>query len=370
MRRSKFIVFLAIILALVLALGACSIQTETVNSPLTGVGGSDVEVENSVTQKPTEKQTENKTEKATQKPSKKPSGNGSKYSLEDKLIALTFDDGPRKSTTNKILDVLEKNNSAATFFIVGYNIDKNVDTIKRAINIGCEIANHSDGHKTLTKCTPNEIKTQVNNPIKTLKNLTGYEMKLFRAPGGHYKGVEAQIGMPLIQWTIDTEDWKYKDKSHEDRTAEERQNDIDSIVDAVVMQAKKGDIILMHDIYDFTADLCTVLVPRLVSEGFKLVTVSEMYEAYGTELEGGKVYRGIKFAENAEPAEAKVVGAYLVETNGNPLIIREEADYTSAMLGKIPNGTVVLVNKSVPGWAHVTYKFVTGWVSSKYLMKF
>ena len=357
MKKSKFFVFAAIILALAIVFGSCAVQTEIVNSPVSGVGGSDIAVENSSSEKETEK-----TEKTT--------GKASKYSTDDKLIALTFDDGPRKSTTNQILDVLEKYNSAATFFVVGYNIENNVSTIKRAVDLGCEIANHSDGHKNLMKCTPEEIRSQVNDPNNLIKNLTGFEVELFRAPGGNFKGVENQIGMPLIQWSVDTEDWKYKDASNEDRSEEKRQDDIDSIVDTVVSQAKKGDIILMHDIYNFTADLCDVLIPRLVEKGFILVTVSEMYAAYGKELEAGKVYRGIKLSENAEPAAALAKGAYCVETSGSPLVIREEAGAASAMLGKIPNGTVVLVSKSVPGWSYVTYGTVSGWVSSECLMKF
>lgn len=360
MRKSRFFVFTAIILAFGLILGACDFRADITESPTYGEGGSDIAAENSNIEIETETKKETKKETEVIKPSK--------YTSEDKLVALTFDDGPRSSTTNRILDILEKHNSAATFFIVGYNIDNNVKTIKRAVDMGCEIANHSDSHKNLIKCTPEEIADQVSKPNETIKKYTGFDVRLFRAPGGNFKGVEETIGMPLIQWSIDTEDWKFKDASHKDRTPEQRNTDLENIVDRVMLEVNQGDIILMHDIYDFTADLCDLLIPRLIGEGYRLATVSEMYEAYGKELEGGKVYRCIKHPKSEVPALA--AGAYLVETGGSVLNMRAKADIASEIVGKIENGTVVLVKKSVAGWSLVSYDSVDGWVSSKYLMKF
>ena len=361
MKNSKFFVLLAIILMLGIALGACAIHTDMVENPFNGEGGSDIAVENDFSEeKPTEAEPQTKFEVIK----------SSKYSVDDKLVALTFDDGPRNKTTNRILDILEKNEGAATFFIVGYNIDSNVDVLKRAVSLGCEIGNHSDGHKKLTDCTPEEIREQVDKPIEKIKSLIGYEMKLFRAPGGNFKGVEETIGKPIIQWSIDTEDWKHKDAANKDRTPEQREKEINEIVDHVLSNVKKGDIILMHDIYDFTADLCEVLIPKLVEKGFKLATVSEMYQAYGTELKDGKVYRSYKFPSAESDIPALPMGAYIVETGGSPLNIREKANVNSDQIGKVYNGTVILVKKSVPGWSYVTFNSVSGWVSSKYLLKF
>lgn len=291
----------------------------------------------------------------------------SKYSPEDKLIALTFDDGPSAKSTNRILDVLEKNGGAATFFVVGYNIEKNLSTIKRASEMGCEIGNHSNSHKNLMKCTDSELRNQVDAPNKLLKELAGVDVKLFRAPGGNFKGVESKIGMPIIQWNVDTLDWKYKDSSNKNRTEEQRNADLKKLADNIVKDAEKGDIVLMHDIYGFTADLCELVVPALIEKGFKLVTVSEMYLAYGEELKGGKVYYNIDAVSvNAKPLTP---GNYKVKTNGGVLNLREQADKTSESLVKIPNGTNVTVLKSVKGWAYVEYSQVKGWVNSAYLEK-
>lgn len=336
----------ALLLAFVLIFGGCSRNEKPDDQTPGGEGGSDIALQSS-------------TEISTQKGANSLSG--------ENLIALTFDDGPRASTTNRILDVLEKNNSTATFFIVGYNIDKNVETIKRASEMGCEIANHSKDHKNLTKLTYSEIWEQVDSPNKKVKSLTGIEPKLFRAPGGNYDGVEGDIGMPIIQWSIDTEDWKYKDASNEDRTPEQREADLKKIADRVIADAEKGDIVLMHDIYDFTADLCEIIVPGLIEKGFRVVSVTEMYEAYGKELKGGVVYDGIKFNSAAENTKVVQAGQYKVKTNGGALNIRAEADFESQSVMKLANGTQVTVTKSVAGWAYVTYGDAQGWVNSAYL---
>ncbi len=294
-----------------------------------------------------------------------------KYTSKDKLIALTFDDGPYQKTTNRILDVLEKNNGVATFFLVGYNIPDNAETISRAHRMGCEIANHSQDHKSLTKCNAATIREQVSGPNESIKALLGAPPALFRAPGGAYKDVEATIGMPLIQWSIDTKDWKYKDAANKNRTEEQRTADLRRIADEVVGSAESGDIVLMHDIYEFTADLCDIIVPELVAKGFKLVTVSELFEAYGEKLEGGKVYSYAKIpAEATQPfTEVVAAGNYIVKTKGSVLNMRAEADANASVVAKIANGTAVTVSKSVEGWAYVTHGGYSGWVNSKFLEK-
>ena len=123
----------------------------------------------------------------------------------------------------------------------------------------------------------------------------------------------------------------------------------------------------MHDIYDFTVDLCEIIIPALTEKGFKLVTVSEMYSAYGVELKNGKVYYDI----DVIPADVKAleVGNYMVKTNGGMLNVRVDTDVHSESLAQIPNGTPIKVIKTVPGWAYVKYDGAEGWVNAKFLIK-
>lgn len=352
MKTSKVILALtALVLAAAMLLSACGVKDDSKTTAAgTSSAGEPAMTEEPATEEPT-----------TAKP---------KYSPSDKLIALTFDDGPRSSTTNRVLDLLERSGGVATFFLVGYNIPDNAEVIKRAAAMGCSIGNHTKDHKILTKCSADTIKAQVNGVNSLLRNM-GIEPTLFRAPGGAFKGVKDQIGMPLIQWSIDTEDWKFKDASHKGRSAEERTADLNRIADMVFSQAKGGSIVLMHDIYDFTADLCEIVIPGLVERGFKLVTVDQLFEAYGEKLENGVVYYSAKLPEpSARPASAEPIaaGKYTVSTSGSVLNMRVSPDADSQVLEKIPNGTIVEVTKSVLGWAYVTYNSAQGWVSSAYLV--
>lgn len=286
----------------------------------------------------------------------------------EKLIALTYDDGPNPSTTNRILTTLEENNSVATFFIVGNRIDSGHDTIERAVDMGCEIANHTYDHKYLNEISDSERNNQINSVNSKMKNDFGFEVKLLRAPGGKYKGVTDSIDMPLIQWSIDTNDWRHKDVSSKPRTEEQRQKEMDEIIDHVMDNVKSGDIILMHDIYDFTADMSEILIPKLVAAGYKLVTVSEMYEAYAQDLEGGEVYFNAYFKPAVHTVEPIPAGDYYVKTeNGGGLNLREDATTSSAILAEIPDSTALKVTEAVKGWAKVSYNGKTGWVSTAYL---
>lgn len=354
MKKKNFAVFAALLLVISIIISGCGAD-ETV-SEVEGEGGYDIFDTNILT-----------TETVTEP----------KFTADDKLIALTFDDGPNPTHTNRILDILEENGATATFFVVGYNIEDNIETIKRAQAMGCEIGNHTADHKILTKCDSATIHSQVKTPNDMIKNLTGVEMKLFRAPGGAFKGVKSEIGMPLIQWSIDTEDWKSKDAAHKNRTESERNAELRRIADEVVQGAEKGDIVLMHDIYNFTADLCELIIPELVEKGFKLVTVSEMYEAYGEELDNGTVYYSIKFEEpTSAPAAANnssdvvlTAGEYTVRTNGGTLNVRAEPAQETTILEKLSNGDKVDVIKAVKGWALVKTESSIGWVNSAYLVK-
>lgn len=346
----KFIVLISFALILSVVFAACK-----TSSP----GGDNTT--GTVTQPVYTSETETETETTQPAP---------KYTPADNLLALTFDDGPGYKSSQKILDVLEQNNSVATFFVVGYELDEHPENTKRAAEIGCEIANHTKDHKNLTRCTDAEIQEQIKYVNDKVEAITGKRPVLLRAPGGNISGIESKVGMPLIQWSIDTNDWRKKDAAHKDRTAEQRQADINSVVDHVMTNAGPGQIVLMHEIYDFTADVCEILIPKLVAAGYKLVTVSEMFEAYGIELENGKSYRFASSAESAASNKTTLdAGQYIVNTVSGALNLRSEPNTGAAVLSEVPKGTALTVTESVEGWAKVTYAGQTGWVSATYLLK-
>lgn len=194
------------------------------------------------------------------------------------MIALTFDDGPKASVTNRILDSLQANGGRATFFMVGSSVNSNVEVIQRMVSQGCEVANHTHDHKYLTKIGAQGILSQVGSTSQKIQAACGVSPVLMRPPGGYIDQASLNtlgtMGMPAIMWSIDTRDWQHRNAQ---RT-----------IDTVLSQVKDGDIILMHDLYSATADAAQVLIPELTARGYQLVTVSELGAYRGGILPGHK----------------------------------------------------------------------------------
>ncbi len=196
------------------------------------------------------------------------------------MVALTFDDGPGKYT-GTLLDCLEKYNSAATFFVVGKNVEKYADTVKRADKLGCEIANHTWDHVDLSSIAPEEAKAALEKTSDAVKAVIGKPTAMFRPSFGAYNAdVLSVAAMPAILWSIDTRDWKTLNA--------------DSTYDKVMNDIYDGAIILMHDIHQPTVEAALRLIPELTEKGYQLVTVSELLEYKCGGAEKGRVYCDIK----------------------------------------------------------------------------
>ncbi len=192
-------------------------------------------------------------------------------------VALTYDDGPHPTVTHDILDVLEKYDARATFFVVGSRVPEYPDCVKRASELGCEIGNHTYNHKTLTSATDSQIASEIAKTNSVVKNITGKLPTVARAPGGSYNSrVKSQVDLPLIQWSVDTLDWKNRNAN--------------SVIKAVKSNARDGSVILMHDLYSSTAEATETIVPWLVKEGYQIVTVTELMQLKGIYMEDGSVY--------------------------------------------------------------------------------
>lgn len=195
---------------------------------------------------------------------------------EKPMIALTFDDGPGPRT-EELLEVLKKNNARATFFMLGMNAANYQDTIKKMKEAECELGNHSYDHPLFTTLDEEGIRKQIGDTNSMISEAAGQAATVLRPPYGVVNDqVKANAGMPMILWTMDTLDWKDRDAR--------------TIVDKVLASAQDGAIILLHDIYGTTIDAVTELVPELIERGYQIVTVSEMAEARGINLENGGVY--------------------------------------------------------------------------------
>lgn len=193
-----------------------------------------------------------------------------------KLIAFSFDDGPSRKNTEKILKTLNKNNARATFFMLGQNAKYYPDLVKKVEESGNEVAGHSWNHPLLTKLGKKGVKKQMSQMNEAIASVTGSDVGLLRPPYGSInRTVKKAVKDPLILWSIDTLDWK---TLNADKTAE-----------AILTQAKDGDIILMHDIHAPTAEAVKKVLPKLEKKGFQVCTVSELLEARNITLHAGDV---------------------------------------------------------------------------------
>lgn len=177
-------------------------------------------------------------------------------------IALTFDDGPNARYTPKILEILEKYNVEATFFVIGQQIKSHENVIKEMISDGHQIGIHTFTHRDLTKLRDKEILEEISL-TKDVLNDMGYTANTVRPPYGSYNDhIVKLVKEPLVLWTIDTRDWESKDSK--------------KIVSVVKSKVRGGDIILFHDMYESTVEAVRVLVPYLIDEGYDLVSVEKL----------------------------------------------------------------------------------------------
>ena len=191
-------------------------------------------------------------------------------------IAITFDDGPNATTTMEVLDILEKYQVRASFFLIGTNInDESAKSVKRAFDLGCDIENHSKTHSYMDKMTADEIKDEVAYVNDKVKEITGTTPKFFRPP---YIAVNdtmyENIDMTFISGN-GCNDWE------DSVSADYRAKYLEK-------KAKDGVIFLLHDAEgnSKTVEALDKAIPILLEKGFQFATISELFELKGVEISG------------------------------------------------------------------------------------
>ena len=203
-------------------------------------------------------------------------------------IALTFDDGPSGNTssiqyTSAVIDALKAYDAKATFFVLGRCIEKcgqtGLDLVNQERSLGYEIGNHTWDHETWTKISADKLMEVLGKTDEKVKEATGgIGTTLLRPPGGTW-GTKAPIDLPVIYWWTDTKDW--------DRASGVTPQDV---FDKIKKDAKHGIIVLEHDIQYNTVKIVDKIVEWLDSQGFQMVTISELYEFDNIEMDCNHVY--------------------------------------------------------------------------------
>lgn len=197
---------------------------------------------------------------------------------ESKVIALTFDDGPNYNT-NKVLEVLEKYDVSATFFVLGSKIRENEYILERMVSGGMEIGNLISSDLHLNK--EDKIEEEMNNTNNLIYEVTGRYPKLLRISYSSVNNKMKKVSKyPIITWNIDTLDWKYHNSK--------------KIANRVINKVSDGDIVLMHDVYSATANALNIIIPELQKSGYIFVTVSELFYYKGITLKNDKVYESAR----------------------------------------------------------------------------
>lgn len=197
---------------------------------------------------------------------------------EIKYVALTFDDGPRRSTTTELLDGLRERGACATFFLVGEQIEGNEDLLKRMAAEGHQVGNHTWDHTRLKGSFAEKVAAEVEKTDKKLREVLGEGEYWLRPPYGQLdEAQKAWIPVPMVQWSVDSRDWESKN--------------MEKIVAKVLKEVKPNSIILLHDIYPTSVEAALRIVDALQAEGYWFVTVRELLALNGIQPQVGVLYR-------------------------------------------------------------------------------
>ena len=190
---------------------------------------------------------------------------------EEKQVAISFDAAWGADKTQEILDILKEYNVTATFFLVGFWVDKYPEMVKIIDEAGMEIGTHSNTHPDMAKLDASTIRSELETCMNKITDITSKEVKVFRAPYGSYNNTllktASELGLQTIQWDVDSLDWKGLSASE--------------VTDRVMKHTQNGSIILMHNNADHVCDSLRLTLDWLTMKGYKVTSVGELIYSEG-----------------------------------------------------------------------------------------
>ncbi|MEO0417154.1 MAG: polysaccharide deacetylase family protein, partial [Verrucomicrobiota bacterium] len=184
-----------------------------------------------------------------------------------KVLALTFDDGPHPTHTPRLLDILKERNAKCTFFVVGNMARNRTSILRRIVAEGHEIANHTVKHDNLARYSNSALRAELTAAHQMIVAATGIPPRMMRPPGGaitkdQRKLMLKEFGYPTIMWSCDPEDWK--------------KPGVSVVTDRLIKGAKPGGILLLHDLHGPTIDAVPRTLDTLIAQGYRFITMSEL----------------------------------------------------------------------------------------------
>ena len=183
---------------------------------------------------------------------------------EEKMkIALTFDDGPHPSCTPLLLDGLKERGVKVTFFVIGLNVERYPELVKREYEEGHIVGNHTYNHVEITRIDSVKAKEEIEKTSQAVERITGRPTEYMRPPFGAWqKDLEKEMNVIPVLWTVDPLDWTTENE--------------DEIVNKVVTDVRENDMILLHDCYKSSVHAALRIIDLLRKEGYEFVTVDEL----------------------------------------------------------------------------------------------
>lgn len=185
---------------------------------------------------------------------------------QEKAASLSFDAAWGNEDTQLLIDILKKYNVKATFFVVGYWVDKYPESVKALNDAGHEIMNHSNTHPHMPRLSKEDMINNINACNDKIEKVTGKRPVLFRPPFGDYSdtlvNTVREMNMYTIQWDVDSLDWMDKSASF--------------IYDKVTKKVKNGSIVLFHNAAKNTPEALPKIIEKLQADGFNLIPISQL----------------------------------------------------------------------------------------------
>ncbi len=183
--------------------------------------------------------------------------------VSEKRIALTFDDGPNGARTTKLLELLDKYDAEATFFLVGERIELYPKQLKEIISHGNEIGNHTYGHRNLQKLSEADVEREITKTNDLVYKLTDTMPTLLRPPyGAISRDIKELFGMQIALWNLDPRDWQ--------------NHDAEKVSDYILSRCKDESVVVLHDSNKTTIEAVEIILEALSKKGYKFVTMSEL----------------------------------------------------------------------------------------------
>ncbi len=202
---------------------------------------------------------------------------------EEKKVALSFDAAWGNEDTEELLSILEAHDLHVTFFMTGGWVENYPEDVKAILAAGHDLGNHSENHKNMSELSDEEKKEEILSVHRKVKDITGYDMFLFRPPYGDYDNALIDVLKDCeyygIQWDVDSLDWKNEG--------------VDAILETVTKHKNlgNGSIILCHNGGEYTAEALDALIIELEAQGYEIVPVSELIypDNYHMDVQGRQI---------------------------------------------------------------------------------